>query len=69
MSPLPIDVSDAAVLEKQTPRSAKTAPHQTQINIQNRRREYLTRHPSYLTKVDHELAGKSPNPINLLSLC
>ena len=47
--------------ETQTPRAPKTTQHQAQITVQNRRREYLARTPSYFSNVEHELAGKHSN--------
>ncbi|KAG5984676.1 hypothetical protein E4U55_003757 [Claviceps digitariae] len=42
--------------DKPVPRPAKSAAKTAQIRIQNRRREYLERHPGYLDSEDRELA-------------
>ncbi|RDA94989.1 hypothetical protein CP533_0141 [Ophiocordyceps camponoti-saundersi (nom. inval.)] len=44
--------------EKPVPRQPKTAEQKASIQVQNRRREYLERNPSYLEDPEHELAGK-----------
>ncbi|KAI1502011.1 coiled-coil domain-containing protein-domain-containing protein [Biscogniauxia marginata] len=41
---------------KPQPRPPKSPAHSAQIRVQNRRREYLERHPSYLDSLEHELA-------------
>ncbi|KAF5139095.1 hypothetical protein E5D57_002884 [Metarhizium anisopliae] len=43
--------------DKQVPRPAKSPAKTAQIQAQNRRREYLKRHPGYFDSLDHELAG------------
>lgn len=43
--------------EKPVPRQRKSPAHSAQVQVQNRRREYLQRHPGYLTNIEHELAG------------
>lgn len=43
-------------LSKPTPRPPRTPARAAQIRRQNRRREYLERHPSYFDSPDHELA-------------
>lgn len=48
---------DGWSFDKQVPRPAKSPAKTAQIRIQNRRREYLERNPSYFTGLDHELAG------------
>ncbi|OAR01717.1 hypothetical protein LLEC1_03254, partial [Akanthomyces lecanii] len=42
--------------EKPIPRQPKSDAHSAQVQIQNRRRDYLQRHPEYLTNIEHELA-------------
>ncbi|OAA74937.1 hypothetical protein LEL_06925 [Akanthomyces lecanii RCEF 1005] len=42
--------------EKPVPRQRKSDAHSAQVQIQNRRREHLQRHPEYLTSIEHELA-------------
>ncbi|KAI1490004.1 coiled-coil domain-containing protein-domain-containing protein [Biscogniauxia mediterranea] len=41
---------------KPQPRPPKSPAHMAQIRVQNRRREYLERHPSYFDSLEHELA-------------
>lgn len=43
--------------ERPVPRERKSDAHSAQVQVQNRRRDYLQRHPEYLTSVEHELAG------------
>jgi hypothetical protein len=57
-SPAQMDDQGPLQLDKPVPRPPKSADKQAQIHIQNRRREYLQRHPSYLENKEHELAGK-----------
>ncbi|KAJ4147241.1 hypothetical protein LMH87_001779 [Akanthomyces muscarius] len=42
--------------ERPVPRQRKSDAHSAQVQIQNRRREHLQRHPEYLTSIEHELA-------------
>ncbi|KAM0355627.1 hypothetical protein ACHAPU_000011 [Fusarium lateritium] len=42
--------------EKPTPRVPKSPSRAALIQAQNRRREYLVRHPSYFENLEHELA-------------
>ncbi|KAI1130991.1 coiled-coil domain-containing protein-domain-containing protein [Nemania abortiva] len=42
--------------ERPQPRPPKTPAHAAQIRVRNRRREWLSRHPSYLRSLEHELA-------------
>ncbi|EXU96914.1 coiled-coil domain containing protein (DUF2052) [Metarhizium robertsii] len=42
--------------DKQVPRPAKSPAKTAQVQAQNRRREYLERHPGYFNSLDHELA-------------
>ncbi|XWW94294.1 hypothetical protein V2A60_002237 [Cordyceps javanica] len=64
-SPLPADASRPSAAagpeqpgsaEKPVPRQRKSSAHSAQVQIQNRRRAYLQRHPAYFTSVEHELA-------------
>ncbi|VTT56986.1 unnamed protein product [Fusarium fujikuroi] len=43
--------------EKPVPRVPKSPSRTAQIQAQNRRREYLSRHPSYFDNLEHELAA------------
>jgi hypothetical protein len=45
--------------DKPIPRGPKSPAQTAQIQAQNRRREYLARHPSYFENLEHELAGKA----------
>ncbi|KOS18838.1 hypothetical protein ESCO_000077 [Escovopsis weberi] len=50
--------SDAgSCYDKPVPRPPKTPAKLAQLQRQNRRREYVRRHPSYLAQLDHELAN------------
>ncbi|GKU05104.1 coiled-coil protein [Fusarium langsethiae] len=42
--------------DKPIPRGPKSPAQTAQIQAQNRRREYLARHPSYFENLEHELA-------------
>ncbi|KAG5749607.1 hypothetical protein H9Q72_004295 [Fusarium xylarioides] len=42
--------------DKPVPRVPKSPSRTAQIQAQNRRREYLSRHPSYFDSLEHELA-------------
>ncbi|KAI0487200.1 coiled-coil domain-containing protein-domain-containing protein [Xylaria cf. heliscus] len=42
--------------ERPQPRPPKTPAHAAQIRVRNRRREWLSRHPSYFHSLEHELA-------------
>lgn len=42
--------------ERPQPRPPKTPAHAAQIRVRNRRREWLSRHPSYFRSFEHELA-------------
>ncbi|KAI1756010.1 coiled-coil domain-containing protein-domain-containing protein [Xylaria castorea] len=42
--------------ERPQPRPPKTPAHAAQIRVRNRRREWLSRHPSYFRSLEHELA-------------
>ncbi|KJZ74331.1 hypothetical protein HIM_06337 [Hirsutella minnesotensis 3608] len=55
-----INMDDVGPFDKPVPRPAKSPAQLARIQAQNRRREYLERHPSYYDDLDHELAGKSP---------
>ncbi|GAO13615.1 hypothetical protein UVI_02015180 [Ustilaginoidea virens] len=50
------EASTTYLYDKQVPRPARSPAKAAQIKVQNRRREYLQRHPSYLAALDHELA-------------
>ncbi|KAK0390607.1 hypothetical protein NLU13_0111 [Sarocladium strictum] len=56
LSPTKGDSLGQLQLDKPVPRPSRTAEHQAQIHLHNRRREYLKRHPSYLESKEHELA-------------
>ncbi|KAI0017878.1 hypothetical protein F4780DRAFT_781874 [Xylariomycetidae sp. FL0641] len=58
MAPLDPAASGAAASAyvKPRPRPPKSPAHAAQIRVQNRRREYLERHPSYFLSAEHELA-------------
>ena len=49
------DIGARLSMEKPVPRKPRSAEQAQLIRIQNRRREYLNRNPSYLTNLDHEL--------------
>ncbi|KAI0448231.1 coiled-coil domain-containing protein-domain-containing protein [Xylaria acuta] len=42
--------------ERPQPRPPKAPAHAAQIRVRNRRREWLSRHPSYFRSLEHELA-------------
>ncbi|KAI0435844.1 coiled-coil domain-containing protein-domain-containing protein [Xylaria telfairii] len=42
--------------ERPQPRPPKSPAHAAQIRVRNRRREWLSRHPSYFRSLEHELA-------------
>ena len=48
----------AIVYDKPVPRDPRSPDDAARIRGQNRRREYLHRHPSYYKSLDHEMAGK-----------
>lgn len=50
--------AEAISYDKPVPRDAKSPAKTALIQTQNRRREYLQRHPSYFESLDHELAGE-----------
>ncbi|KAF4448925.1 coiled-coil protein [Fusarium austroafricanum] len=52
----PIIPSGEQLSDKPVPRRPKSPSRTAQIQVQNRRREYLTRHPSYFDNLEHELA-------------
>ncbi|RYP27613.1 hypothetical protein DL767_007618 [Monosporascus sp. MG133] len=45
---------------KPQPRPPRSPARSAQIRVQNRRREWLERHPEYVDSLEHELAGKPP---------
>jgi hypothetical protein len=45
--------------DKPVPRGPGSPARVARIQAQNRRREYLERHPSYFDSIEHELAGMS----------
>ncbi|KXX78847.1 Coiled-coil domain-containing protein 97 [Madurella mycetomatis] len=47
---------DSDSFSKPRPRPPKSPAHSARIRVQNRRREYLQRHPSYLQSSEHEFA-------------
>lgn len=49
--------SSGDVYSKPRPRPPKTPAHSARVRMQNRRREYLERHPDYFQSLEHELAG------------
>jgi hypothetical protein len=57
--------ADPVLYEKPVPREPTSPARRAQIQAQNRRREYLERHPSYFGSLDHELAGMI-HPVFLL---
>lgn len=57
------DGTPAVNYDKPVPRDPKSSARAAQVRMQNRRREYLQRHPSYFDSLDHELAGKTPGPM------
>lgn len=46
----------SAPYERPQPRPPKTPAHAAQVRVRNRRREWLSRHPSYFRSLEHELA-------------
>lgn len=61
------DPDSDSIFSKPRPRPPRSPAHAAQIRAQNRRREYLRRHPSYLQSSEHEFAGEySPLPYFLL---
>jgi hypothetical protein len=48
----------AETYQKPTPRVPKSASKLAELQVQDRRREFLRRHPSYFNSTEHELAGK-----------
>ncbi|KAI0415758.1 coiled-coil domain-containing protein-domain-containing protein [Xylaria grammica] len=42
--------------ERPRPRPPRTPAHAAQVRVRNRRREWLSRHPSYFRSLEHELA-------------
>ncbi|KAG5980880.1 hypothetical protein E4U43_006684, partial [Claviceps pusilla] len=54
--PSPATHNHNSMYEKPVPRPAKSPAKTAQIRIQNRRREYLERHPAYFDGEDREFA-------------
>ncbi|KAI0546925.1 coiled-coil domain-containing protein-domain-containing protein [Xylaria curta] len=52
----PQESSPSSPYERPQPRPPKTPAHAAQIRVRNRRREWLSRHPSYFRSLEHELA-------------
>lgn len=52
--------------ERPVPRDPKSPSRAAQVRVQNRRREYLQRHPSYFDSLDHELAGEQAKAKKIL---
>ena len=46
-----------SIYEKPVPRGPKSPTRQAQIQVRNRRQEYLNSHPAYFNSVEHELAS------------
>ncbi|KAI1433534.1 coiled-coil domain-containing protein-domain-containing protein [Xylaria sp. CBS 124048] len=51
-----LNPSSPPAYERPLPRPPKTPAHAAQIRVRNRRREWLSRHPSYFRSLEHELA-------------
>ena len=54
---------DSEPFSRPRPRPPRSSSQQAQIRVQNRRREYLARTPSYFESSEHELAGEFPQPL------
>lgn len=54
---------DSEPFSRPRPRPPRSSSQQAQIRVQNRRREYLARNPSYFESSEHELAGEFPCPL------
>ncbi|KAI0912158.1 coiled-coil domain-containing protein-domain-containing protein [Ustulina deusta] len=52
----PLESLSSPPYERPQPRPPKTPAHAAQIRVRNRRREWLSRHPSYFRSLEHELA-------------
>ncbi|KAI1186878.1 coiled-coil domain-containing protein-domain-containing protein [Nemania serpens] len=50
------ELSSPPPYERPQPRPPKTPAHAARIRVRNRRREWLSRHPSYFRSLEHELA-------------
>ncbi|KAM3429117.1 hypothetical protein MY4824_008427 [Beauveria thailandica] len=50
------NAASGSLTDKPVPRLRKSASHLAQVQVQNRRRDYLQRHPSYFDNIEHELA-------------
>ncbi|KAK0753640.1 hypothetical protein B0T18DRAFT_310461, partial [Schizothecium vesticola] len=51
---------DSEPFSRPRPRPPRSSSQQAQIRVQNRRREYLARNPSYFVSSEHELAATDP---------
>ncbi|KAI0204316.1 coiled-coil domain-containing protein-domain-containing protein [Astrocystis sublimbata] len=56
MAPLVGSLEPPAQYERPQPRPPRSPAHAAQIRVRNRRREWLSRHPSYFDSLEHELA-------------
>ncbi|KAI1820081.1 hypothetical protein F4861DRAFT_91637 [Xylaria intraflava] len=52
----PLNSLSSSSYEKPLPRPPRSPAHAAQIRVRNRRREWLSRHPSYFRSLEHELA-------------
>ncbi|KAI1809261.1 hypothetical protein GGS20DRAFT_325634 [Poronia punctata] len=50
------DDASISSFERPQPRPPRSPAHAAQTRVRNRRREWLTRHPSYYSSLEHELA-------------
>ncbi|KAI3327200.1 hypothetical protein HD806DRAFT_386101 [Xylariaceae sp. AK1471] len=55
-SPTPQESLSSLPFERPQPRPPKSPAHAAQIRVRNRRREWLSRNPSYFRSLEHELA-------------
>ncbi|KAF2970547.1 hypothetical protein GQX73_g3033 [Xylaria multiplex] len=52
----PLEPLTSFSYERPQPRPPKTPAHAARIRVRNRRRDWLSRHPSYFRSLEHELA-------------
>ncbi|KAI0423530.1 coiled-coil domain-containing protein-domain-containing protein [Xylaria sp. FL1042] len=52
----PLESLSSPPYERPQPRPPKSPAHAAQIRVRNRRREWLSRHPTYFRSLEHELA-------------
>ncbi|GAP89972.1 putative coiled-coil domain-containing protein [Rosellinia necatrix] len=52
----PSSSSSSSPYERPQPRPPRTPAHAARVRVRNRRREWLSRHPSYVRSLEHELA-------------